>query len=93
VGLAGFTVTPHPLQQGNMYVDTEIRPSRLYVEAGQPVLVFYDRILNRDGFTGRPFIYINPVWLFSFEQMPSSAREYVLIKALRRFQQTGRGRP
>lgn len=91
--LASFSVTKHPLQQGQMYVDTEIRPSRVYVESALPVLVFYDRASNRDGFYGRPYLYIDPVWLFEFADLPSVARDYIIIRAIRRFQQTVAGAP
>jgi hypothetical protein len=57
------------------------------------VLVFYDRVLNRDGFDGRDSLFIDPVWLFSFEDMPSTARDYVAVKAIRRYQQTIEGAP
>jgi hypothetical protein len=94
-GLATFTVTKHPWQQGLMYVDTEIRPSRLYVEGTPeaPVMIFYDRASNRDGWSVRPFLYIDPVWLFDWDALPSSARDYITIKAIRRFQQTVAGAP
>ena len=49
--------------------------------------VFYDRVLNRDGLdSGKyDFLYIDPVWLFDFEDMPEVARRFSLILAMRRF--------
>lgn len=85
--LASFTVARIPSQQGQYYVDTVISPSRVYRESGLAVPVFYDRVWNRDGFADRPYLYINPVWLFDYAEMPSTARDFVLIKASRRFQQ------
>jgi hypothetical protein len=88
-GMIAFSVTPIPAQQGSRSVDTEIRPSRKYVEAAKPVLVFYDRQHARDGFVAldHAFLYINPVWLLDFEQMPESARKYVTARAAREFVQ------
>jgi hypothetical protein len=52
-------------------------------------MVFYDRRRARDGFpaSDHQYLYINPVWLFGFEQMPESARRYVTGVAARRFVQ------
>lgn len=84
-----FSVTQIPEQQGDGYVDTAIRPSRVYTVSAAKVLVFYDRALNRDGFDASkyPFLYINPVWCFDYEQMPEVARRFTAILAGRRFQQ------
>jgi hypothetical protein len=91
--LLSFTTTKSVWQQGDYFVDTEIRPSRLYKVNNAPVLVFYDREMNRDGFANRPYLYINPVWAFAFGEMPVSARSYVLIRASRRYQQQVAGSP
>lgn len=84
-GLISFEVTPITEQAGADAVDTEIRPSRKYLVADEPVLVFYDRSGARDGFPSadRDFLYINPVWLFDFEDMPETARRYVTARAAR----------
>lgn len=50
-------------------------------------MVFYDRVLNRDGFDSseRDFLYIDPVWAFDFEEMPEEARRCSLVLAMRRW--------
>lgn len=52
-----------------------------------PTMVFYDRMRARDGFpvAQHAYLYIDPVWLFNFEQMPEVARAYVAMKAARKF--------
>lgn len=69
------------------FIDTVVRKSRQY-QAGSPlanVLVFYDRIKNRDGFEDRDFLYINPCWLFDFEDCPQSIKQYITTRAMRQF--------
>ena len=88
--LIAFEITPTAEQVG---LDVVIRPSRTYTEGlpAAPVLVFYDRAKNRDGLdsTQFPYLYINPVWLFDFEQMPEEARAYIVVRSARQFiQQT-----
>lgn len=87
--LIRFTVTKTADQQ-LPDVDTVLRPSRKYTPG---TLVFYDRILNRDGFpqTERPYLYIEPVWAFDFEKMPEEARRYCAISAARQFAQQAKG--
>lgn len=84
-GMIGFKVTQISGQQGWNEVDTEIRPSRKYTPGTQ---VFYDRRRSRDGFEAAvfPYLYINPIWLFDFEDIPQTARAYILYSAGRRFQ-------
>lgn len=55
--------------------------------------VFYDRAKNRDGWptSERTVLYIDPVWLFDFEDMPQVARWYVTIRAARRLAQQALG--
>lgn len=88
--LIRFTVTPTIDQQGCSLIDTVIRPSRKYTPG---TLVFYDRILNRDGFptADRPWLYIEPVWAFDFEKMPEEARRYCAISAARQFVEQAKG--
>lgn len=85
--LLTFTVSAHPLQQGSFNLDTVVRPSRLY-DGGANVaggtLVFYDRTLNRDGLE-RTAIYIDPVWMWDFDKLPQSARQYIMVKAKRAY--------
>jgi hypothetical protein len=80
--LLSFSVTKHPIQQGSNYLDTIVRPSRLYQGGG--VQVFYDRASNRDGHL-RDAIYIDPVWLFDFHALPQAARHLVAVKAKRSY--------
>ncbi|UOF81178.1 tail tubular protein A [Caudoviricetes sp.] len=95
-GLISFSVTPLSGQIGSQFgglMDLELRPSKQYT-AGSPaaaVQVFYDRARNRDGFPAsenRELLYIDPVWLFDFTQMPEVARRLVVIMATRRFVQS-----
>jgi hypothetical protein len=85
--LLSFTVSPIPEQSGCRSVDVTIRKSRKYVEATLPVLVFYDREHARDGLEAaeHPFLYIDPVWMFDFEDLPETARRYITIRAARQF--------
>lgn len=91
--LSGFKVTEITEQIGWKAVDTEIRPSRKYQVSSTPVLVFYDRSGARDGFEASkyPYLYINPIWLFAFEQLPEVARRYIVTKAGRTFVQSSVG--
>lgn len=91
--LLRFTITKTTDQQGSGLIDTVIRPSRKYTPLN--TLVFYDRILNRDGFplSERPYLYIEPVWGFDFEKMPEEARRYCAISAARQFSQQSVGSP
>lgn len=89
--LIKFYVTANN-KQVDMYgnrLDFVARPSRRYVDpsSGAPVLVFYDRVCNRDGFpiTERTNIWIDPVWYFDFTQLPEVARQYITVLAGRRF--------
>jgi Autographiviridae tail tubular protein Gp11 len=85
-GLIRFTLTPIVEQQGYLFVDTVLRPSRKFTPG---TLVFYDRLNNRDGFpvSERPYLWIDPVWLFDFEKMPEEARRFCAIHAARQFVQ------
>lgn len=69
--------------------DVTVRPSKVYVEAALPVLVFYDRENNRDGFENSKLksskLWIDAVWYFNFEQLPDVARRYITISAARQF--------
>jgi hypothetical protein len=48
--------------------------------------VFYDRARNRDGWplTERSHLYIDAVWLFDFESLPETCRNYIVVQASRR---------
>jgi len=89
-GLLDFQVSLTSAQQGAQYIDTVIRPSKQYVETLLPVLVFYDRYNNRDGFLAseRSYIEIDAVWSMDFTDLPEVARQYITIKAARLFQKS-----
>lgn len=79
--LISFEVSKVDWQQGHYYLDLARRPSReLEIEA----TIFADRITNRDGHL-RDYLYIDPVWLLAFEDLPEIARRYCLIVASRRY--------
>lgn len=69
--------------------DVSVRPSKEYEETALPVLVFYDRKFNRDGFEAAELkdgkLWIDAVVYFNFEQLPDTARRYIVIKAMRQF--------
>lgn len=81
-GLIRFSLTQTTAQIG---MSVTIRPSKVYQGGG--VKVFYDRILNRDGFDAErfPSLYIDAVFLFGFDDLPESARNYIVHLAARRF--------
>jgi hypothetical protein len=81
-GLKSFAISAHPSQQGSLYLDAALMPSRKYNGGG--TLVFYDRARNRDGWT-RDYLYIDPQWLWDFEKLPDEARTYIALKATRRY--------
>jgi hypothetical protein len=88
--MTSFTVTPIPGQILSTYaslLDLSTRPSKQYTVADEPVLVFYDRIRNRDGFPAgeREFLYIDPVFLFDYAFLPEACRNYLMMVAKRRF--------
>lgn len=51
--------------------------------------VFYDRARNRDGWalTERSYLYIDAVFLFDFESLPETCRNYIAVQASRRLSQ------
>lgn len=79
--LLSFKVT-----QGDDQHDLDFiaRPPRDWL--GGP-LVFYDRVLNRDGYADRTSLFIDPVWLMDYEDIPQDARNVVFLRAVRRFLQ------
>lgn len=82
--LARFSITSTSPQS---ILDVVLRPSRAYTEGGSPVIVFYDRSLNRDGLDSTlfPYLYIDPVWLFDYEHLPEQARRLIYVQAARQF--------
>lgn len=78
-GLLRFSLSPTTAQVG---MQVAIRPSKKYEGGG--TRIFYDRVMNRDGFTV-PSLYIDAVSLFGFDDLPESARNYIVHLAARRF--------
>lgn len=90
-GLGKFRVSRNRYQQGQYFLDTTLRRARVYTDdEGNKPIVFYDREFNRDGFQ-RAFIYIDPVWILDFDELPEQARQYITILATRRYAQRTRG--
>lgn len=48
--------------------------------------IFYDRARNRDGWplSERSHLYIDAVWLFDFESLPETCRNYIVVQSSRR---------
>ena len=76
--LLSFSLTEHPTQA---HLDLMVRKPRSWDGGG---LVFYDRSLNRDGLID-PVIYIDPMWLLEFNDLPQAARTLIYTKAIRRY--------
>jgi hypothetical protein len=89
--LLAFTTSLRADQQGGKYTDAQVRLSRQY-EEGDPlaaVLVFADRATGRDGFptADRTDLYIDPIWHVAFAHLPEVAKQYVIARAGRIWQQ------
>lgn len=86
VNLASFQLSA-TTDQVAAGLDLVIRPSSTYKPAGSSVLVFYDRVFNRDGLDSTKYakLQIDPVWYFNFEQCPESLRAYATVRAARQF--------
>jgi hypothetical protein len=84
VNLASFTLSA-TTDQVAAGLDLVVRPSSTYKPAGSSVLVFYDRVFNRDGLDSTKYakLQIDPVWYFDFEQCPESIRAYATVRAAR----------
>lgn len=69
------------------FLDLGERPSKRYLETGLPVLVLYDRALNRDGLDAARFpkLYLDTVSVFDFSMLPALARSFIVITAARLF--------
>jgi hypothetical protein len=92
-GLLDFDISIDADQQGSRYPDAIIRISKQYTSASNPVLVFYDRYNNRDGFPTsgseqRDYLLIDPVWSLDFSDLPEIARQYIMVRACRLFQKS-----
>ena len=88
-GVVRWTISSDASQVTYPALDVAERPSKVYVESLEPVLVLYDRANNRDGFPSseRSVLYLDVVWLFDFEQLPETARRYIVVRAARQFAQ------
>lgn len=78
------------LCQQNGDLDLVWRPAKQVVdELDAPLMVLYDRSYNRDGVdaTRYPFVYIDLLYSFNFQQMPETARRLAAVTAGRRFTQ------
>jgi hypothetical protein len=73
----------------NTGLDLVERPAKQYTSGGVKPLVLYDRSWSRDGANAAsyPYIYIDALYHFDFEQMPETARRLVTVMAGRRFAQ------
>lgn len=87
--LLAFQTSLRSDQQGGKYTDAQIRLSRQYQVASAYVKVFADRATGRDGFptADRTYLYIDPVWHVLFDNMPETAKTYVIARAGRIWQQ------
>lgn len=86
-GLLAFQPSLRADQQGSSYTDAIIAPSRQFATIG--TLIFRDRQTGRDGFpvADRTFLYIDPMWLVDFANMPETAKKFVIAHAGRTWQQ------
>jgi hypothetical protein len=71
-------------------LDLVQRPGKQYIEDGDPVPILYDRAHNRDGADAEtyPFVYLDIIYSFNFEDLPETARRYITVVAARRFIQS-----
>lgn len=70
---------------GSRPVVAAIRESKQYQEAGAPVEIFYDRLMNRDGWDDRDVLYIDATFSLDFENTPAVFRRLVVALASRKF--------
>jgi hypothetical protein len=86
VDVLAWSQTSCPANAG---IDLVERRSKGYQETGAAVMVLYDRYRNRDGpeASGHPYVYLDAVYAFDFEDMPETAREYVMVRSARKFSQ------
>lgn len=82
--LIRFEVTKIPKQQGSSFIDIILRESRVFTPG---TLVFYNRELQQDGIdeTDYPFLYINYIRYEDWDRCPEVFRQYVMVKAARKF--------
>ena len=76
--------------QENQTIDLVERPSKVYREADEPVMVLYDRLANRDG-VAQAAVYLDLVWGFNFTQMPEIVRTYAAVRSARLFAEKAMG--
>lgn len=72
--MVSWKLARHPSQRG---LQLTIRPSKQYNGGGEQI--FYDQAQNRDGLDAAVYdaLYVNAVYLFDFEDLPESARDYI----------------
>jgi len=79
------------LTQNSQQLLLDMMPKRSigYLETALTVMVFWDRKLNREGLDSSRYtkLYIDPVWLLPFADMPTSAQQYIVQRAGRMFAQ------
>jgi hypothetical protein len=68
----------------NQDLDLVERPSKVYTEGGEPVLILYDRGMNRDGID-KDAVYLDLTFVFNFTQLPETARNYIAVRSARQF--------
>lgn len=71
-------------------LDLAIMPSAVW---NPGTLVFVDRTFNRDGLVAAdyPILYIDGTFIYDFEKLPETARQYITVLAGRRFIQAAVG--
>lgn len=86
--LLSFEVSP-TVQQQAPNLDLTLRQSKTYTVMSNKVMVFYDRISNRDGLRAAlwPFIQVDVVSFMDFLNLPQEARRFITIRAARVFVQ------
>lgn len=85
--MVSFRVTPTYAQSGPQNVSAGIRLSNDYENGDdEPVVIFYDRIKNREGWlaSAYPYLVLDVVWYMDFVNMPYEAQAYVVTQAARR---------
>ncbi len=82
--LIRFEVTKIPSQQGSSFTDIILRESRVFSPG---TLVFYNRELQQDGLLedNYAFLYINYIRYEDWDRCPEVFRQYVMVKAARKF--------
>lgn len=82
-GLLRWGLTETSLQSSLSLI---VRAPRAYLGAA-PFGVFYDRKLNRDGLDADIYdvLYLDPVFFVEWAYLPESAKQYITLRAARKF--------